>query len=266
MSSGRPITEEDLHAYVDQALDAGRQAEVAAYLEQYPDVARRVEGYAEHRAGLRDMLAPHAAEPVPPELTLATLVERRRRASFHAVPWRAAAAALVLLVLGGTGGWSLRGMTGPHLTGAQITTILAQEAVDSYRVFGPDHTHPVEIKADDKAELTDWLSSRLQHPLAVPDLSAAGYRFMGGRLVSTSHGAAGMLMYDDGHGMRIVVLIRPMTVPSPDTPMLQHDHGDLTGFAWIDRGMGYSLTGPTSADILHPLANAVRKQIDPEAT
>ena len=38
----RPITEDDLHAYVDGALEPEREAEVAAYLEAHPNVARRV--------------------------------------------------------------------------------------------------------------------------------------------------------------------------------------------------------------------------------
>jgi len=40
--NGRPITEDDLHAYVDGVLDIARNAEVAVYLDTHPDVARRV--------------------------------------------------------------------------------------------------------------------------------------------------------------------------------------------------------------------------------
>lgn len=36
----RPITEDDLHAYVDQALSTARRDEVAGYLEQHPDEAK----------------------------------------------------------------------------------------------------------------------------------------------------------------------------------------------------------------------------------
>ena len=35
----RPITEDDLHAYVDSALEPERRAEVASYLADHPDVA-----------------------------------------------------------------------------------------------------------------------------------------------------------------------------------------------------------------------------------
>ena len=44
--SNRPITEDDLHAYVDQLLEPERRAEVMAYLDAHPDVARRVAAWS----------------------------------------------------------------------------------------------------------------------------------------------------------------------------------------------------------------------------
>ncbi|MDB5568587.1 MAG: putative transrane anti-sigma factor, partial [Tardiphaga sp.] len=51
--SGRPITEEDLHGYVDRVLPPDREAEVSAYIEAHPDVATRIAGYAQQRTMLR---------------------------------------------------------------------------------------------------------------------------------------------------------------------------------------------------------------------
>lgn len=45
----RPITEDDLHAYVDQALEPERRAEIASYLDEHPGVASRVAGFANQR-------------------------------------------------------------------------------------------------------------------------------------------------------------------------------------------------------------------------
>jgi anti-sigma factor RsiW len=260
VTTGRPITEEDLHALVDNALDPARTAEVAVYLEAYPEVAERVEGYRRQRNALRDALNPVAAEPVPADLTLHRLIERRRHASFLPA-WRAIAASILLLGFGAAGGWSFRGLDQAQNTGIAA---LAQEATDSFAVFGPDHAHPVEIRADNQGELVRWLSYRLQHMVAVPDLAASGFRFMGGRLIATAHGAAGFLMYDNDHGIRLAMLVRPMQLPSPDTPMAQNSRGDLTNFAWIDNGVGYSLVGPAPAETLRPLAQKMRQQIQSE--
>src|ERR1700742_3386237 len=108
MTSERPITEEDLHAYVDAVLQPPRLNEVEAYLKRHPDVALRVAGYARQAEQLRAAFAPVAAAPVPAELTLARLVEARRRPS-RLTPWRAAAAAIFLFGAGAAGGWSMRG-------------------------------------------------------------------------------------------------------------------------------------------------------------
>jgi len=258
MKPVRPITEEDLHAFVDRVLDATRQAEVGAYLDAHPDIAARIQGYVRQREALRAALAPVAEEPIPSRLTFRHLAEARR--SSWVVPWRSAAAAVVLLALGGASGWSLHGAASTAVAQSGIAS-LAQEAAYTYDVYGSDQAHPVEFKAADRAQLVDWISSRLQRDISVPDLSASGYRFMGGRLVATPHGPAGLLMYDNGQGLRLGMLVRPMTTDK-NSRMSEHSSGAVQGYAWSDKGIGYSLVGATSSDVLHPLANEVRRQVD----
>jgi anti-sigma factor RsiW len=251
--SNRPITEDDLHAYVDRVLEPERQAEVAAYLEGHPDVARRIAAFADQRELLRTALAPIADEPLPPQLNLSRIiVNRRRRRS--PVWW--AVAAMLMLSIGGLGGWEMRGsmQTAP---GGLVA--LAQEAADSYNVYAPDRVRPVEMRASDSAQLVQWVSNRLHQPVKVPDLTGSGYRLMGGRLVATPHGPAAMFMYDDDRGDRLVVLTRPMK-SDQSAPMAPHSTGDVAGFAWADGGMGYSLVGPGAVESLRPIANEVRRQ------
>jgi anti-sigma factor RsiW len=259
MTTPRPISEEDLHAYVDRRLDTARQAEVEAYLAGHPDEAARIAGYVRERAALRAALAPIAEEPIPSELSLARLIEARRRPGLG--PWRAAAAAVALLALGGAGGWLLPHPAGPAPSEASFGGIasLAEEAANSYAVYAPDHIRPVELRAADRSELVHWVSERLQRSVAVPEL--AGYRFMGGRLVPTPHGPAALFLYDDDHGTRLALLVRPMAVDR-DAPMAEHSQGAISGFAWSRAGLGYSLvtTGPARA--LQPLADDARRQTE----
>ncbi len=250
----RPITEDDLHGYVDQVLSPERRAEVAAYLDDHPDVGRRVAGFADQRQMLRAALAPIAEEPVPARLNLARMIEGRRR---H-IPIRWAIAAMLLLSIGGAFGWDLRGSLQPAPGGLAA---LAQEASDSFNVYAPDHVRPVEMRASDRAELVDWVSSRLRRTVKVPDLSPSGYRLMGGRLIATSHGPAAMFMYDNDRGSRIVMLTRPMNSADQNAPMTARSNGDVAGFSWADGGTGYSVVGQAPADVLKPLADAVRKQM-----
>ena len=250
----RSITEDELHAFVDHALGAERRAEVAAYLDAHPEVARRVAGFAGQRELLRAALAPVADEPLPAALDLARMIEARKQ---RPSPLRWAMAAALLLCIGGAGGWLARGSQ--QATSGGLAA-LAQEAADSYDVYAPDHVRPVELRASDSAQLTQWISNRLHQPVRVPDLATSGYRLMGGRLVATSHGPAGMFMYDDDHGGRLVVLTRPMTKTDQDAPMTAQSTGDVAGFVWADGGMGYGLVGQTSPETLRPIANEVRKQ------
>jgi anti-sigma factor RsiW len=250
----RPITEDDLHAYVDRALEPERRAEVATYLDGHPEIAKRVAAFSGQRDLLREALAPVAEEPVPAKLSLSRIIENRARRSSPA--WRAIAA-MLLLCIGGIGGWTVRGSLQATAGGLAA---LAQEAAYSYSVYAPDRWQPVEMRASNSAELVQWLSSRLHQPVKVPDLTTSGYRLMGGRLVATSHGPAAMFMYDDDHGSRLVVLTRPMNRADQEAPMAAQSKGNVAGFAWADGGIGYSLVGEVPPESLRPIANEVRRQ------
>jgi anti-sigma factor RsiW len=256
----RPITDDDLHGFVDLRLDAKRVAEVRAYLAEHPEIAARIDLYAEQRKSFRAALVPIAEEPLPSRLNLTRMIETQRRP--HPVPWwAAAAAAVVLVLLGGAGGWSMKSMS-QRPTGGIAS--LAREAADSYAVYAPDHIRPIELRASDRAELVAWVSQRLGRPLTIPDLSSSGYRFMGGRLVATAHGPAVLYMYDDDHGTRLVMLARPMATEQ-NAAMSPLAQGTVNGFAWADHGIGYSLVGPSPAEALHPIADEARHQIAHDA-
>ena len=254
--SNRPIMEDDLHAFVDGVLEPERQAEVAAYLAGHPDVARRVAAFSDQRDLLRKALAPITDEPLPPQLNLARIIEKRQQRP-SLVRW--AVAAMLMLSIGGIGGWLMRGSLQASPGGLAA---LAQEATDTYKVYAPDRARPVELRASDSTQLEQWVSNRLHQTVRLPDLTGSGYRLMGGRLVATSHGPAAMFMYDDDRGDRLVVLTRPMA-SEQSAPMAPHSGGNVSGFAWADGGMGYSLVGQTAIEALKPIANEVRRQARP---
>jgi anti-sigma factor RsiW len=257
MTTIRPISEDDLHAYVDHKLDSRRHAEVEAYLVGHPDMAQRVEDFARQRAMLRAALDPLVQEPLPARFNLSRMIEARRKPS--ATVWRLVAPAALLLVAGGASGWfGHAAMQAPR----GGVAALAQEASDNYAVFTPDLLHPVELRAGDGADLANWVSKRLQHSVRVPNLASSGFRFMGGRLVATPHGPAGMFMYDDDKKSRLVMLMRAMAVEK-DAPMSHYEKGAMTGLSWAQGGMGYSLVGEASLARLQPIANDIRKQVAP---
>lgn len=251
-----PQEDEDLQAYVDGRLDERRRAAVLQRLARDPDAAARVEQWRAQRLALRQAFGGIADEPVPARLREALQPPPRRVVG----RWAGVAASTVLaLALGAVAGWSLRGAADIGAVPVGVAA-LAREASSSFTVYADDPARPVEIGPEGRAELARWVSARIRRQVAVPDLDASGYRFLGGRLVSTDHGPAGMFVYEDREGGRIALLVRPMAIER-DTPMLKQQRGRVGGYAWAQDGLGYSVVGAGRPEAIHPVADAVRRQV-----
>lgn len=258
MSYDRPVSEEDLHSYVDDRLDPGRRAAVQAYLEAHPETAAQVADYREQRLALRGAFAPAAETPLPPELNLERMIAAHRHKAHRSFAgWRVAASLVLTLTLGAAVGWLGRGLSLPPQTGIAA---LSREAAENYRVYAADRARPVEIPGARQAVLTQWISNRLRRPVVTPDLTAAGYKPMGGRLVATPHGPAGLFLYENAQGVRLAVFVRSMGETDRNAAMADNHVNGLDGVAWADDGLGYDLAGPVPSDALRPIANALRRQ------
>lgn len=251
------ITEADLHAYIDNALDDARRSEVARYLVDHPGQAQRVEVYRRQRENLRAAFASVAEEPIPPRLLLSEMVAAPRRAA--SPRWHAVAASFALICLGALSGWGATRLLSPPERGIGA---LAGEAAASYAVFAPDRVRPVEVR--EEQEMLNWASKRLKRSVSAPDLLSVGFRFMGGRLVATTHGPAVLFMYDDDRGDRLVFLSRDMTVDK-EAPLAQHSQGEITAFAWATKGIGYSIVGHMPAGQLQRAADQACRQMGERA-
>jgi anti-sigma factor RsiW len=95
------LTDDELHAYMDGALDALRRLEIATYLACHPDEAARAEAFRAQREGLRALFDHVLEQPVPPG-HLGLLRHGQRRATLRRCAWLLGAVAIaLLLVLGG---------------------------------------------------------------------------------------------------------------------------------------------------------------------
>jgi anti-sigma factor RsiW len=250
---GRPISEAELHAWIDGQLAPERQSAVHRYLQEQPDVARRVTAWRDQREALRAALSPVAAEPIPPRLGLDRLIQQRLAP--RRLPWRAAASALLAFGLGGAGGWFLHGGQPPP---AAAITLMAQQAVANHVVYTADRRRPTELGAQQRDDLARWVSNRLNHQVAPPDLSADGYNYMGGRLAATSDGPAGLFMYDGPQGVRLTVFVLPLNAEA-SMPIQQVDFEQVEGFAWIEKGVGYTVVAKLPPPELRHIAELVRQ-------
>ncbi len=251
MTETRPITEDEVHAYVDGQLDPRRRQEVEGYLRAHPAVAQRTTAYSIQKKDLQSAFAHLDAEPLPSSLNLGHLVEQRLRRWRR--PWLAAAVIAIALSTGGFGGWFIG--TRP-VTGIDA---LAEEAAASYAVYASDRGRPVELSAAQRRELVHWISDRLNRPVAPPNLLALDYQFLGGRLVATPRGAAALFLYENDRGARLALFIRPMAAGQSASIELV-DVGDQDGCAWVDRGLGYIVVAPESYQRLLEISQHVKQQ------
>ena len=265
LPQAEPLTEAEIQALVDDRLDPDRTAAAQAELSGDPALAARVAALRADRAALRAALDPIAAEPLPARLRLDQLAPRGESLA----QMRRLAAALALVgfgaALGAGGSWQMARLwpAVPGVTPAPMMR-LATEAQAAHAVYAVEVAHPVEIavtEADgrtrDGAEphLMAWLSKRLGHPLAAPDLGAEGFTLIGGRLLPADQGPAAQLMYEDASGQRVTLYVAAMA--GSETAFRFREGPDGTAsLIWVAAGLGFALSGPMDREALWALAEA----------
>src|SRR5215472_16516499 len=91
-----PVTEDELHAYVDNELPAERRGDVEAWLAAHPEDAERVASWRAMADALHARYDAVANEPVPRRLELERLASPPRKWIYGAV-----AATLAAFIVGG---------------------------------------------------------------------------------------------------------------------------------------------------------------------
>ena len=259
---GRPVEEDDLHARIDGQLPRERTEDVDAYLAAHPEEEARFSQYAQQRQALRAAFAAQASGPIPSRLRVAHLLAQQRRTGRRKLAQ--IAAALCLIVLGGIGGWAVRDLTGPLSSSSPgaVASVITADAIAAHRTFSVEVRHPVEVDAGQEAHLVQWLSKRLGRQLIVPDLTPAGFRLMGGRLLPAEDGPAAQFMYENGNGERLTLYLR--TGVGGETAFRYHEDGGIGAFYWSDEGFGYAIAAKADRNLLLRIAEIVYRQTSPE--
>ena len=98
-----PVTEDELHAYVDNELPAERRSDVEAWLATHPDDAARVHSWRTMAEALHARYDSVIDEAVPKRLEIERLVRQPRKWVYGAI-----AATLAAFIVGGSVGWFAR--------------------------------------------------------------------------------------------------------------------------------------------------------------
>lgn len=96
--------------------------------------------------------------------------------------------------------------------------------------------------------------------MTAPDLETQGFELVGGRLVPFDGKPGALLMYQDGSGARLTVMIA--RDPDNGSTAFRYDQqGSIGTFYWVDQGIGYALSGEFDRDLLESAARSIYAQL-----
>ena len=130
-----PVTEEELHAYVDGELAPDRRVAVEAWLASHTEDADRVAQWRAQADAIRARFGVLASEPVPARFDLDNLARGARS-------WRGSAAAAVVLAFltGGVVGWMAHGASAADVGLHEKTRRRLGVCVSAATLNGPSMT------------------------------------------------------------------------------------------------------------------------------
>jgi anti-sigma factor RsiW len=246
-----PVTEDELHAYVDNELPAERRQDVEAWLSAHPDDAERVQAWRSMAEALHARYDGVADEPIPKRLEIEQLMQRPRQWIMGAI-----AASFLAFLAGGGAGWLAHGAAAAPSTFQSFTV----DALDAHRLYVVEVRHPVEVPGSERAHLQQWLTKRCGWDVHAPQLDATGLKLVGGRLLPGPAGPASFLMYESASGERFTLYASRATTVS--TQMRYTSQDSDGALYWADRGVGYVLSGPSDKDRLQQVARLVYDQAE----
>ena len=245
------VTEDELHAYIDNELPAERRGDVEAWLAAHPDDAARVQSWRTMAEALHARYDRIADEAVPKRLEIERLVREPRKWVYGAI-----AATLAAFVIGGGVGWMARGASAAPSVSQNFTV----DALDAHRLYVVEVRHPVEVPGSERAHLQAWLTKRCGWDVRAPELTAAGLKLVGGRLLPGPTGPASFLMYESPSGERFTIYTAKSEAEA--TQMRYSAQGHESALFWADRGVAYVVSGVGDRGRLTQIAQSVYDQME----
>jgi anti-sigma factor RsiW len=245
------VTEDELHAYIDNELPAERLGDVEAWLAAHPDDAERVQSWRAMADALHARYDSVADEAVPKRLEIEQLVRQPRKWLYGAI-----AATLAAFVVGSGVGWLARGAAAAPSAFQNLTV----DALDAHRLYVVEVRHPVEVPGSERTHLQQWLTKRCGWNVRAPVLDATGLKLVGGRLLPGPTGPASFLMYESASGERFTLYT---SRDKTEAAQMRYTAAENSGaMYWSEGGVGYVVSGPVDRDRLNQVARLVYEQTE----
>jgi len=262
----RPLSDDELHALVDDQLLPVDRPAFEKRLAQDPDAQARVAVWRQQKAALRDLHRAMLDVPVPDQMMVAAhRVATKQQDVNQWWSWGGMAAGVMLAF--GVGWFSHTAWSGSGQRSASAAqTDFVRQAGFAYAVYAPEVKHPVEVTSAEQEHLAQWLSKRTGRPLKIPKLSSEGFELVGGRLLPGEQGARAQFMFQNAQGTRVTLYLGSLGasvkgLDSRETAFSFNPDGPVPSFYWVDQGFGYAITGSVPRDQLMKLAESVYRQL-----
>ena len=264
-----PVTEDEIHAYVDGTLSGARRADVERELERNPDLAARVSGYFSLNTLLHERYDRVLDEPLPARLRPAPEARRKREAA----NWPRFAGLAAALVLGVGIGWGMHfgttamtastGVADVHQVSADSSELLARQAAIAHVVYMPEVARPENMSSSARdQDFVQWLANRLGTNVHPPMLEKSGFVLAGGRLLPGDDGGqVALFMYHNARGERITLAISHRLASSNTTAFRLYQDGPVSVFYWVDGDFGYAVSGGIDRNVLLQVSHDVYSQL-----
>jgi anti-sigma factor RsiW len=255
----QPISEIDLHGYIDGELSAQRRAEVDAYLAAHPDQAARLASYSSLTLSLHTLYGDGGggANRTIDSLTADFDRALRRRRMAH----RLARVAVAVLVVA-TGAAVASGVHDRFRQAEDRFLAFTRQATEAHVLFAGNKPVPRDAALDEETAVVTWLSQRLTGvPVRAPDLQAFGYELSVERILPSPGGPAAQLMYESRKSEEPITLFIGKSRDMKPTAFTFVQNDDLSIFYWQEGPFAYSLAGNLDRTELLALAEEVNAQL-----
>ncbi|MEX3951518.1 anti-sigma factor [Paraburkholderia sp. EG287B] len=274
-----PVTQDEIHAYVDGTLSEARRADVERELERNPELAARASDFFALNNLLHERYDRVLNEPLPARLRVAAPEPGSQavRDTRPAANWPRFAGLAAALVLGVGIGWGMHyGMSGTggaagaagggelRAVSADNSMRFAQQAALAHVVYMPTVARPDTMDVSQEQDFVKWLANRLGTNVHAPMLSKSGFELSGGRLLPADDGGeVAQFMYHNARGERVTLCISHRKTSANTTAFKLYQDGPVNVFYWVDGDFGYALSGGIDRKELLQLAHDVYAQLTP---
>lgn len=269
------FTDRQLQDYIDGRLSERDRATVAAYLLAHPDVAAEVDAVRRQNDALAALGQEILDEPIPERLRLALRQAPARLVSApeptprpagteptgpratgakhrRAPGFLEAAAAILLLCMGGVLGWFAHGIVQP--APGMDERLLAQMAY-AYGLYGAGD-YPVAFPPERAEDFVSWIGRSFQRQVRPPDLSKFGYTYRGGRVIPTAGSRIGLFQFEHPESAGLAVFFWTAGT-QPEVIRALYNHEAIGAYFWKIDGLNIAVVSDKANQHLGPAAEAI---------